>query len=128
MHDSKLQPNIKEQTILRKSLRNNSTAAEALLWKRLNNRQVDGLKFRRQYGMGPYILDFFCCELRLCIELDGEAHNKSEAVEYDERRTWLLEKNDITVMRYKNEVVYQSIETIVDDIKRFREHKRGTQK
>ena len=59
---------------IRKLLRNQSTAAEATLWKMLNKGQVGGLKFRRQHSVGKFILDFYCSKLRLCIELDGEVH------------------------------------------------------
>ena len=58
--------------IKRNSLRNNSTAAESTLWKVLRNKQIEGLRFRRQHSIGPYIMDFYCPEIKLCIELDGE--------------------------------------------------------
>ena len=108
--------NQKEQTLLRKTLRNNAAAPESILWLRLKGKQIEGLKFRRQYGVGPYVLDFYCPELRLGIELDGEVHNTYEAEEYDKRRTRFLNDNRITVLRYKNEVVYQNLEAIVEDI------------
>ena len=109
--------NQKEQTLLRKTLRNNATAPETILWLRLKGKQIEGLKFRRQYGVGPYVLDFYCTELRLGIELDGEVHNTYEAEEYDKMRTQFLNENQITVLRYKNEVVYQNVEAIIEDIK-----------
>ena len=108
--------NQKEQTLLRKTLRNNATAPEAIHWLRLKGRQVEGLKFRRQYGVGPYVIDFYCPELKLGIELDGEVHNTYEAGEYDKMRTRFLNENRITVLRYKNEEVYQNMEAIVEDI------------
>ena len=117
--------NQKEQTLLRKTLRNNATAPEAILWLRLKGKQVEGLKFRRQYGVGPYVLDFYCPELRLGMELDGEVHNTYEAEEYDKMRTKFLNDNRITVLRYKNEVVYQNIEAIVEVIKAIRKERMG---
>ena len=117
--------NQKEQTLLRKTLRNNATAPEAILWLRLKGKQVEGLKFRRQYGVGPYVLDFYCPELRLGMELDGEVHNTYEAEEYDKMRTKFLNDNRITVLRYKNEVVYQNIEAIVEVIKAIRKERTG---
>ena len=76
--------NLKDQKTLRQSLRNNATATEAILWKALKGKQIDGLKFRRQFGLGPYVLDFYCPEIRLCIELDGDIHNSYEQALYDE--------------------------------------------
>ena len=111
--------NQKQQTLQRKILRNNATAPEALLWLRLKGRQIEGLKFRRQYGVGPYVLDFYCPELKLGIEIDGEVHNSYEAFLHDQMRTRFLNENGITVVRYKNEVVYQNIESIIEDIKRI---------
>ena len=63
--------NTKDQTLLRRELRNEGTAAEAVLWLLLKGKQLDGMRWRRQFGVGPYILDFYCPQLRLCIELDG---------------------------------------------------------
>ena len=109
-------PNAKEQTELRKSLRNNATAPESILWKRLKGKQVGGIKFRRQYGIGPYVLDFFCTELRLCIELDGEIHSSREEKIHDIQRDQFLESLDIIVKRYSNDVVYQNMDSIIADI------------
>src|SRR5262245_50658510 len=77
-------PQLKER---RKELRNSSTAVEAILWKNLQNRKVAGKKFRRQLSMGPYIVDFFCPECKLAIELDGAPHFEELAQEYDAKRT-----------------------------------------
>ena len=90
------------------------------MWLRLKGKQVDGLKFRRQFGVGPYVLDFFFPELRLAIELDGEVHNTSWTETHDNIRTAFLMENNIREMRFKNEVVYQNIEVIVDEIKRYK--------
>ena len=83
--------NLKDQKTLRQSLRNNATATEAILWKALKGKQIDGLKFRRQFGLGPYVLDFYCPEIRLCIELDGDIHKSYEQALYDEIRTRYIE-------------------------------------
>ena len=115
--------NHKAQTTLRKSLRNNATAPEAMLWLRLKGKQIEGLKFRRQHGVGPFVLDFYCPELRLGIELDGKVHDTYGAYEYDTTRTRFLNENRILILRYKNEVVYQNIEAIVEDIIRIKEER-----
>ena len=111
--------NQQEQTLLRKTLRNHATAPEALLWMKLKGKQIDGLKFRRQFGVGPYVIDFYCPELRLGIELDGEIHNRFDTEMHDNIRTAFLRENRITLLRYKNEVVYQNVDAIVEDIRQF---------
>ena len=113
--------NLKDQKTLRQSLRNNSTAPKAILLRALKGKQVDGLKFRRQFGLGPYVLDFYCPEIRLCIELDGEVHKSYEQSQYDEIRTRFMASNNIKVIRFENDVVYRNIEAIKETIK---EHKR----
>lgn len=69
----------------RKELRTNQTKAEGVLWEYLRNKKL-GVKFRRQHSIGGYILDFYCIEKKVIIEIDGEIHNKTEAKEYDEIR------------------------------------------
>ncbi len=105
------------QKLLRQSLRNNATSAEAILWRALKGKQVDGLKFRRQFGVGPYVLDFYCPEIRLGIELDGGIHRTANTYEYDQMRTRFLVENRIRVMRFDNEVVYNNIQGIIEAIK-----------
>ena len=113
--------NLKEQTDLRKSLRNNATIPEAILWRRLKDKQVNGLKFRRQFGVGPYVLDFYCPEIRLSIELDGEVHNNYSAENHDNIRTSFLNENNIKELRFKNDVVYHNIEGIVEESLRYQQ-------
>ena len=112
--------NLKNQKLLRQNLRNNSTAPEAILWKALKGKQIDGLKFRRQFGLGPYVLDFYCPEIRLCIELDGEVHKSYEQSQYDEIRTRFITGSHIKVIRFENDVVYRNIEVIRETIKEYK--------
>ena len=112
--------NDKNQKLLRQSLRNNTTSAEAILWRALKGKQVDGLKFRRQFGVGPYVLDFYCPEIKLGIELDGEIHKSEGVYEYDEMRTRFLSENGIRVLRFDNELVYGNTEAIIEAIKEAR--------
>ena len=105
------------QKLLRQTLRNNATSAEAILWRALKGKQVDGLKFRRQFGVGPYVIDFYCPEIRLGIELDGGVHKTSYTNEYDEMRTKFLNENRIRILRFDNEVVYNNMEGIIEAIK-----------
>ena len=102
----------------RKELRNSMTPAEATLWKSLKGKLLDGLKFRRQHSVGPYILDFYCPALKLAIELDGEPHVARK--EYDDIRTnYLLQTAGIIVLRYENRTVFENPEQIFNEIKKF---------
>ena len=116
MHYKTAKANESEQKILRKELRSHATPAEAVLWKMLKGRNADGMKFRRQQGIGPYVLDFYCPELRLCVELDGSSHDYK--YEYDEQRTEFLQKQGIRVLRFSNEQVWQGLDSVVDEIVR----------
>ena len=107
--------NTSHQKELRKDLRNHSTPAEATLWKLLKGKQISGLKFRRQHSVDPFILDFYCPQIKLAIELDGEVHNKQE--DYDEQRTrYLNEKKGIQLLRFENRVVFENPEQIMGEI------------
>ena len=66
----------------RRELRVNQTDTEKIIWQKLRNKQVNGFKFFRQYSIGAYIVDFYCSELRLVVELDGYQHNEENAIEY----------------------------------------------
>ncbi|MCD8183858.1 MAG: endonuclease domain-containing protein [Bacteroides sp.] len=99
----------------RRELRNHSTEAEVTLWKMLKDKQICNLKFRRQHSVGPYILDFYCSQICLAIELDGEIHNRQQ--DYDEQRTLFLNKvKGIEVLRFENRVVFENPELIVGEI------------
>ena len=78
--------NQKIQNDIRKKLRNDMPLAERLLWSRLRNSQMSGNKFRRQYGIGPFIIDFFCPALKLAIEIDGDTHFLPGVPEQDKAR------------------------------------------
>ncbi len=72
---------------------------EVLLWVKLRNRQPDGPRIRRQHAIGPYVVDFFCSEARLAIEIDGEAHTMGRQPELDRQKTRYLEGLGIEVLR-----------------------------
>jgi very-short-patch-repair endonuclease len=109
--------NLQDQNELRKELRNNGTPAEGRMWLMLKNRQIKGKKFRRQFSVGNFVLDFYCAELKLAIELDGAPHFTSVGVQYDEEREKYLLSQGIKVLRYENKMVFEDPEGIVDDIK-----------
>ena len=96
-----------------RSLRRKQTGAEKILWSILRNHQLFALKFRRQHSMGPYVLDFYCHERKLCIELDGGQHYTSEGVHQDEQRKAFLESRGIRTLRFSNLDVQQNIEGVL---------------
>ena len=101
----------------RTELRNTLTPAEALLWTNLKNSQLEGKKFRRQHGIGPYIVDFYCPECRLAVELDGEGHMSIQAEELDARRTEFLKRFNVRVIRFENKEVFESLEFVLEEIR-----------
>lgn len=98
-------------------LRQNQTEAENLLWQKIRNKQINNLKFRRQHPLNKYIADFYCHEKKLVIELDGSIHDGKEKKEDDFNRTYVLKEFDITVIRFRNEEVMNTIEFVVEQIK-----------
>jgi very-short-patch-repair endonuclease len=100
----------------RKSLRNNQTEAEKKLWLHLRNKQMNGLKFRRQFSIGSYILDFYCPEKHIAIELDGSQHAKPDVSKYDIERTEYLKSLGIKVLRFWNNEVIENMEGVLDQI------------
>ena len=101
----------------RRDLRRNQTEAEKVLWKQLRNKNLLGLKFFRQYSVGAYIVDFYCPEYKLAIELDGGQHAEEENKEYDKIRTDYLKSIGVEVVRFWNNEVLQNIEGVLEKIK-----------
>ncbi len=97
-------------------LRGQSSEPEHLLWSFLRDRRVHGQKFRRQKTLGPYVLDFYCHELNLAVELDGSQHNEPEHVRRDELRDTFAASKGITTLRYWNHDVLGRTETVLVDI------------
>jgi|JI10StandDraft_1071094.scaffolds.fasta_scaffold156495_2 very-short-patch-repair endonuclease len=81
-------------------LRRDMSRPEAILWSYLRNHGIAGMHFRRQHAIGPYILDFYCASLSLCIEIDGLTHSTPEAARHDDARTAWLEARGIHVVRF----------------------------
>jgi 5-methyltetrahydrofolate--homocysteine methyltransferase len=105
-------------TTLRRQLRNNPTFAEQRLWQYLRKRRFLGLKFRRQESLGRYIVDFFCYEKMLVVEVDGSIHNIPEQKEYDRIRTEFLQERNINVVRFTNDEVLYNIEYVLKRLER----------
>jgi very-short-patch-repair endonuclease len=97
-----------------KFLRRNQTTAETLLWHQLRCKRVNDRRFRRQYRLGPYIVDFVCLAARLVIEVDGDSHDLS--YENDERRTRWLEGEGFRVIRFWNHDIASDLDGVVRTI------------
>jgi len=108
--------NIKEHKSFRSFLRNRSTSAEATLWNIIKSKQLEGKKFRRQYSIGSYVVDFCCTSEKLIIELDGDPHGEYHKIQKDENRDKYLESLGFTVLRFENRFVFQEPEHLKDEI------------
>jgi very-short-patch-repair endonuclease len=97
-----------------RDLRAAQTDAEARLWFLLRDRRLGGRKFRRQHPIPPYVVDFYCGEAKLVIELDGSQH--AEASERDVERARFLESRGLRVRRYWNNEVLTATEAVLQDI------------
>ena len=101
-----------------KSLRNNLTQEEMILWGRLKE-DIANYKFRRQHPVSNYIVDFYCHKLKLVIEVDGSIHSSEENHKLDEIRQKNIEKLGLIVFRFTNEDVRNKIENVLDKINQF---------
>lgn len=99
-----------------KTLRKNETRTEKILWTHLSNKKL-GVKFRRQHPVSQFIVDFYCHELKLVIEIDGKIHLRKENIEYDKMRTQLLNYHNLQVLRFSNEEVLKDIQEVINRIK-----------
>ncbi|HQX27939.1 MAG TPA: ribosome maturation factor RimM [Alphaproteobacteria bacterium] len=97
-----------------RNLRQNQTDAEKKLWRRLRDRQLNGCKFRRQHPIPPYIVDFFCEEIGLIVEVDGGQHTP----EKDAKRSEFLNQNNFKILRFWNNEVLGNIEGVLEMIKK----------
>jgi very-short-patch-repair endonuclease len=100
----------------RQSLRNNMPPAEQLVWARLKSRQIEGCKFRRQYSVGAFVIDFYSVEIKLAIEIDGESHFQDGAEIYDRERQSLIESAGVRFVRFTNQQVYEELDSVLESI------------
>lgn len=96
----------------RSELRNAATVQEVLLWSRIRSKQL-GVKFRRQHSFNGYIVDFYCSEKKLAIEIDGWKHNEVDVLEYDKIRSQFLHKLSIKVLRFWNNEINNNLEGVI---------------
>ena len=110
--------NRKQQKPLRQQLRKAASPIERLLWAKLRGGQL-GVKFRRQHGIGPYIVDFYCPAAHLVIELDGESHYWPGKQDYDESRNLFMRQQGLTILRFTNIDVAQALDDVLGKINEF---------
>ena len=102
-----------------RELRKNMTEAEKTLWKKINEKQINGWQFRRQHPISHFIADFYCHAARLVIEVDGGIHNADEQKEKDKARNFFMTELGLTVFRLTNEEVENELERVVEKIASF---------
>jgi very-short-patch-repair endonuclease len=108
----KSSPSLYEQA---RELRKKSTEAEKLLWEQLRGRRLEGKKFRRQHPLGPFILDFYCIEERLAIEVDGPIHDAQQ--EQDLERTRMLNALGCRILRFTNKEIEHNLPEVLNNIR-----------
>ena len=101
----------------RKALRNNATEAEKILWQHIRNGKLLGCRFRRQFSVLHYILDFYCFDKKLAIELDGKQHYLIEGMMNDKEREAFLQAQGITVLRFENARVFGDLVGVLKEIR-----------
>ncbi len=108
--------NRRENKEFRRSLRKAATDAESVLWRHLRNCEMHGYKFYRQFGAGIFILDFYCPEKKLAIEIDGSQHGTAAGRIHDVARSEYLASHGINVARYWNNEVLNELESVLNSI------------
>ncbi len=105
----------------RRQLRKDQTFCEKIMWQYLRDRRLLGVKFRRQYSVDKFVIDYYCPELKLAVELDGSIHDNPEQKEYDKQRQLYLEKFGIRFVRVTNDelmsnanMAFKKIEEVIN--------------
>jgi very-short-patch-repair endonuclease len=101
---------------LARDLRKRLTPAEKILWRLLRDRRLRGLKFRRQFPIGPFVADFCCYELRLVVELDGEIHAEPQPAARDRERDAYIRGLGFTILRFPNQRVFWEAEAVLKEV------------
>ena len=109
--------NISRRKDIRRDLRNNMTKAEIYLWRELKNKKILMMRFLRQYGVGIYIVDFYCPKARLAVEVDGGTHITEEDIQYDKNRQSEIESLGIKFLRFTNDEIYNDLLNVLETIK-----------
>jgi len=116
LKDPGLKYNIKEMEKRRKNLRNNMTHAEVVLWNQIRRRQIHDTRFRRQFSINNFIVDFYSPDIKMVIEVDGMTHHPDDEREYDVYRQSSLEACGINFVRFTNDEIYGNLNWVVEEI------------
>lgn len=108
--------NLKHLKTTRQELRNNPTKAEQFLWNFLKGKQLKNTKFRRQHSIGNFIIDFYCAEMKLAIEIDGDIHEKAEIKQNDKEKTETLNFYHIRILRFTNKEIFDNVNQVLKTI------------
>lgn len=108
----RIDPSLLEKS---KELRSGATEVEKLIWSKIRDRKLGGIKFRRQHPMGSYIVDFVSLEKKLVVELDGGQHTEDR--EYDRQRTRWIESRGFKVLRFWNSEVIENLQGVLEAIR-----------
>jgi very-short-patch-repair endonuclease len=100
----------------RKMLRKNMPRAEVILWSKLKDKGLKGYKFRRQYSVDKFVIDFYCPKLKLAIEIDGDSHFIEGADISDRERQAIIESFGITFLRFTNKEIYENVDGVLEKI------------
>jgi very-short-patch-repair endonuclease len=107
------------EKVKRQLLRSQMPLAEQIIWERLRERQVLGCKFRRQYSIDVFVIDFYAPQLKLAIEIDGESHTGEQAQDYDAERQMFLESKGTRFLRFTNQQVMENLDQVIETIGRI---------
>lgn len=110
---------LSQYTSLRRKLRQQPTRAEAFLWFHLRNKKLLGYKFRRQHGVGRYVLDFFCAKLMLGIEVDGATHLDPAKKEHDEVRQRWIEAQGVRIVRFTDNEILADPDAVLEKLRQL---------
>jgi very-short-patch-repair endonuclease len=95
-----------------------------VLWTQLKGKTLDGSKWRKRHPVGNYILDFYCPDSKLCVELDGERHYTFEGARENENRTCFLNTRGIRVVRFENRLIWENLQGVIDTIRQELRNKK----
>jgi len=100
----------------RRILRARMTIEEKILWERISNRKLKDCKFRRQYSIGPYVVDFYCPAKKLAVEIDGVIHESEINTEYDKERDDFIGSLGIKTIRISNEEIRSNLNSVINKL------------
>ncbi|MGH7230517.1 MAG: endonuclease domain-containing protein [Nitrospiraceae bacterium] len=106
----------REHLQIKRRLRLEMTSAETRLWSKIRGKQFQTLKFRRQHGIGPYIVDFYCPANSIVIEIDGDTHANQDQITKDKQRDKYLQSLGLQVIRYTNDDIIMNLDGVLQDL------------